>query len=189
MTTKTKVWIIALDHHFEAVPEECASAVLFWVRDGEWRTREYDSLEAAREAAETFRALGGVLEDGAEPRAPEPAAEPEAQKGVAALIDDIIGELQEAAAADLGNAFPRDAAEIEAIGPLTDGRYLASGEDGLDVYADGDDSTPYFTIPRGLHPAIARRLIDTWEAGYKRGLANGGEMARRDMRRMLGVAQ
>ena len=90
---------------------------------------------------------------------------------------------------DLVDAFPRDAAEIEAIGELSDGRYLASGEDGLDVYADGDDSQPYFTIPRGLHPAIARRLIDTWEAGYKRGLANGGEVARRDMRRMLGVAQ
>lgn len=191
MTTKTKtqVRIIALDHHFEAVPEECASAVLFWVRDREWRTRQYDSLEAAREAAETFRALGGVLEDGAEPVMPSPAAEPDAQHDVAALVGGIISDLQEEAAADLVDAFPRDAAEIEAIGELSDGRYLASGEDGLDVYADGDDSQPYFTIPRGLHPAIARRLIDTWEAGYKRGLANGGEVARRDMRRMLGVAQ
>lgn len=189
MTAKIKVWIIALNQHFDVVPEDCVTAVLFWVRDGEWRTRQYDSLEAAQEAAETFRALGGVLEDGAEQRAPAPAAEPEAQNGVAALVDHIIGDLNDAAAAGLVAAFPRDAVEIEAIGPLTDSRYLTSGEDGLDVYADGDDSQPYFTIPRGLHPAIARRLIDTWEAGYKRGLANGGEMARRDMRRMLGVAQ
>lgn len=187
--TKTKVWIIALDHHFEAVEEECASAVLFWVRDGDWRTRQYDSLEAAREAVETFRAIGGVIEDGEESVEPASAAEPDAQNEVSALVDDIVAELQEENAADLVVAFPPDAAEIEAIGPLSNDRYLASGEEGLDVYADGDDSTPYVTIPRGLHPAIARRLIDTWEDGYKRGLANGGEMARRDLRRMLGVAQ
>lgn len=160
-----KISILAFDPAFNPTEIDDIAAVRFWVRDSLNRTREYDSREAALEAAETFEALGFVLED----EAPMPAPEPVRTEG-GLVLQAVVDE---------------DA--IAAIGDLGGDRWIVSGPAGFDVYSDGNMSGPYMTLPRGLAPEIARLLVEAWDAGYERGVANGKDLFRMDVCRLLGV--
>ncbi|MGU3543552.1 hypothetical protein [Methylobacterium sp. A52T] len=178
---KAKIEIIALDRRFNKTEVDCITAVLFWVRDRDGRTRAYDEKEEAMEAAQTFEALGYVLLDDPEPAdldAEERAADAirqEHDEAVSGILGDLIDDAEAETALLLSAQYPHDQDEIAAIGPLSKGRMVVPAEDGLHVTVDAGtpDARSMLMIPRGIAPWMARAIIDAWDAGHRRGFGEG----------------
>lgn len=121
----------------------------------------------------------------ARPEQVEQTAGSAATAEVVELVAGIIGDLMEQARADMAQLHPTDEAEIAAIGDLGGDRYIIGGEDGLEVFGDGDDTRPYTVLPRGLDPSVARMILRYWAEGYRRGLDNGEDLLRMRFQRLL----
>jgi hypothetical protein len=170
------------------VDETDPLAARFVVSDRRGRSREYVSHSDACEAADTFRALGGVLLDEPDPVDREVEAQTAAAgrqehyEQVLGILEELIEDNTAAIAHMLSVRFPNDEAEIRAIGPLSGDRYLIPAETGFDVMLEDDTSKnprPILTLPRGLSPEVNRMLLSFWDAGYGAGWVDGRESMKR----------